>query len=324
MNNVILSIIVPVYNVQKYLRENLDSLINQTISGYEIIAVNDGSTDDSLNILLEYQKSCSFLKVITQDNGGISAARNKGVEMAKGDYIGFIDSDDFVSKNFVEQMISVAQNENSDMVVCDIEFFWGERNEKNYIMKGLNETNEHLSKGRKGILSPLFAWNKIYRRDFYLKQAVPFQLKTWYEDLEVVTFMFAKAEKISYVNKVLIHYRQRENSIMSTRSVRCTEIFNVLKRIFERFDRFQLLEEYRDEICYLFIENLLLYGQYRFLALDNYKELNVKSRKMMKRYFPKYKNNPYLKTLSLKNRIFVSFNNPLTCTLFRKYLMRSR
>lgn len=323
MSNVILSIIVPVYNVQKYLSKNLESLIHQSCGNYEIIAVNDGSTDESLDILLEYQKKCPFLKVITQENGGISAARNKGIEEAQGDYIGFIDSDDFVSEKFVEKMIEKAQEAQSDMVVCDIEFYWNENDSRNYVMKGLNEKHKHIPDGRRGILSPLFAWNKIYRKDFFLKQNVLFQLKTWYEDLEVVTYMFAQAKTISYVDEVLIYYRQRENSIMSTRSVRCTEIFNVLKRIYNRFSEHHLLKEYYDEICYLFIENLLLYGQYRFLALDNFKELNQKSRSMMKKYFSDYQRNPYLKELSLKNRVFVQFNNSLTCSVFRKYLLRN-
>lgn len=324
MNKIILSIIVPVYNVQKYLTQNLESLINQSISGYEIIAINDGSTDESLNILLEYQKKCPFLKVITQQNGGISVARNKGIEMAQGEYIGFIDSDDFVSEFFVEKMISAAKKENSDMVVCDIEFFWNDNDDRNYIMKGLNQNYTELKLGQKGILSPLFAWNKIYRKDFFLTQNVLFQPQTWYEDLEVVTFLFAQANKIEYVDDVLIYYRQRENSIMSTRSVRCMEIFNVLKRIYHRFEEFELLKDYYDEICYLFIENLLLYGQYRFLALDNYKEINKKSRLMIKEYFPNYKNNPFLRKLSLKNKVFIYFNNQYTCSLFRKYLLRNR
>lgn len=324
MDEIILSIIVPVYNVQKYLIQNLESLINQTISGYEIIAINDGSTDDSLNILLEYQNKCPFLKVITQDNSGISVARNKGIEMAQGEYIGFIDSDDFVSGNYVEKMINAAKKQNSDIVVCDIEFYWKANDERNYIMKGMNCQYLSLKQGQQGILSPLFAWNKIYRKDFFLKQNVLFRPQTWYEDLEVITFLFAKAEKIEYVDDVLIYYRQRENSIMSTRSIRCVEIFNVLKCIYQRFDSFGLLDDYYDEICYLFIENLLLYGQYRFLVLDNYREINKKALSMMKEYFPNYKKNQYFQQLSLKNRFFIIFNNQYTCSLFRKYLMRAK
>lgn len=322
MENIILSIVVPVYNVEKYLSENLESLIHQSAQiNYEIIAVNDGSTDTSLKILEEYEKKCSFLKVITQKNGGLSAARNTGIHAARGEYIGFIDSDDFVSKDYIEKMIGMAQQEKSDLVVCDIEFYWGKNNQRNYIMPGMNCNYDHLPLGKRGIVSPLFAWNKIYRKEFFLKQDILYQVGTWYEDLEVSTFLFAKAEKISYVNEVLIYYRQREDSIMSTKSNRCTEIFNVLDRIYNRFNDYNLLQDYQEELCYLFIENLLLYGQYRFLALDSYKELNKKAYDTIKQYFPNYKKNFYLHQLSTKNQFFIRFNNQFTCSLFRQYLL---
>ena len=97
------SVVIPVYNVEDYLRDCLDSIVNQTLKDIEIICINDGSTDNSLEILEHYKSKDERIKVISQENGGISAARNKGIDLASGDYISFIDSDDYIDNNFYEK-----------------------------------------------------------------------------------------------------------------------------------------------------------------------------------------------------------------------------
>ena len=319
MNKPVLSVIIPVYNVSKYLEDNVESLINQTLQNIEFIFVNDGSTDNSLDILKKYSNINSNIKIINQKNSGISVARNNGLKASSGKYICFLDSDDYVEKNYYEKLVNVMESTGADIAVSDLIFFWGENDNRNYIMRGINEKYKHISINRSALLSPLFAWNKVFKREFF---DIEFQENTWYEDLEVITYMFARAKKIEHVKDAFVFYRQRENSVMSTKSIRCVEIFGVLEKIYKRFNETELLNVYYDEIEYLFIENLLLYGQFRLMALDNYRDLNIKARKFIKLYFPEYRKNIYVKNLSLKYRLFISFNNRFTCGLFRKVVIK--
>ena len=119
MENISLSIIVPVYNVENYLIRCLDSLVNQTLKEIEIICINDGSKDNSLNILEEYAKKDSRIIILNQENAGLSAARNAGMEIAKGEYIGFVDSDDWVDLDFFEKLYIAAKNNDCDIAVAD-------------------------------------------------------------------------------------------------------------------------------------------------------------------------------------------------------------
>ena len=117
LNNMKISIIVPVYNVEKYLERCLDSLINQTLKDIEIICINDGSTDNSSEILKEYAKKDSRIIIINQNNQGISVARNNGMNKAKGKYIGFVDSDDWVDLDFFEKLYKAAEKHNAQIAV---------------------------------------------------------------------------------------------------------------------------------------------------------------------------------------------------------------
>ena len=112
------SIIVPIYNVEKYLGRCLDSLLAQTLKNIEIIAVNDGSTDLSLKILKEYSIKDSRIKIINKPNGGVSSARNEGIQLASGEFIGFVDPDDWVDPEMYEDMVNHAKNEKADIVMC--------------------------------------------------------------------------------------------------------------------------------------------------------------------------------------------------------------
>ncbi len=122
-----LSIIVPVYNSEKYLSTCLDSIVNQkTKFNYEVVCINDGSKDNSINILEDYQKKYNFIKIISQENGGISSARNTGINNASGKYFGFIDNDDKISENYVESLMNRAYEKNADIVKCNFINFDGE------------------------------------------------------------------------------------------------------------------------------------------------------------------------------------------------------
>ena len=117
MSDIKVSVIVPVYNVEKYLRQCLDSIINQTLKEIEILCINDGSTDSSPEILKEYEEKDSRIKIINKKNAGLSAARNQGLELAKGEYVSFIDSDDWINETFCEALYTAAKKYDSDIAI---------------------------------------------------------------------------------------------------------------------------------------------------------------------------------------------------------------
>ena len=315
-----LSIIVPVYNVEKYLKECFDSLLKQPIDEYEVIVVNDGSTDGSQAIIDQYVKEFpTIFRSLMKENGGLSDARNFGVPYAKGEYITFLDSDDYVSEQLYTHMYLEGKLNDADIVVGDIIFFW-ENSDKTQTMMGLREGTTSIQK--RALLSPMFAWNKIYRKSFYLENNFQYPLNTWYEDLPVTTRMFLTTDKIISCSRGChYYYRQRQGSIMAnTSSERLYEIFSIMEEVYTVATNLGKLEEFHAEIEYLFIEHLLLYGQFRFLRSNDYKNLCTHAFSMVKTYFPNWRKNIYLADLSKKDKLFVTTNNELTMLLYRLYL----
>ena len=159
------SVIVPVYNVEKYLKECLDSLVNQTLQDFGIICINNGSTDGSLNILKEYAQKDKRIKIINQENKGLSAARNCGIEVATGEYIGFIDSDDYVDINFYENLYKRGKETDSDIVVCEYMCRFKDKDKK-FVKLGhakfFNQTDYILSKEYKHKINIVFAVDDNY------------------------------------------------------------------------------------------------------------------------------------------------------------------
>lgn len=224
MSRVKLSIIVPVYNVEKYLKKCLDSLINQTLAEIEIICVNDGSTDNSLNILQEYSQKDKRVKIINKENSGLGFARNVGIEHAQGDYIGFVDSDDWVSPEMYEKMYENAKKNDSDMVICQAYLFDDETheikdNEPIFNLDCFNENFNNRVFNHEETKDFLFnicvtAWNKIYKAQFLSDNKIKF-FKISFEDNIFFTEAYLNAKRVSLVNEPLYYYRiNRDGSII--------------------------------------------------------------------------------------------------------------
>ena len=210
----LVSLIIPVYNVEAYLRECLDSVINQTYFNLEIIIVNDGSTDGSLNIIEEYSLKDERIRVITQKNGGLSSARNTGLDAANGLYVGFIDSDDVVHSSFVKCLTDAISEQNVNIVVCD---FCSEHKSLAKADDGtvILSSNDAVS----GLLDDYgykcFAWNKLYRKELFTDERFP--VGKIYEDIKIMYRLFARVSTIAYVKQPLYYYRQRSNSMTKSR-----------------------------------------------------------------------------------------------------------
>lgn len=210
----LISVIVPVYNAEKYIKKCLDSIINQTYRNLEIITVDDGSTDNSGLICDEYAKKDSRIIVIHINNSGVSAARNQGLKIAKGDYIGFVDSDDYISENMYEMLFSAMKKDDADLVCC------------NYIQvneQGIPFSDQQLPIKDECItaeeaLSYFILWgcyyvapcNKLYKAHIF--HTLTFPVEKRYEDLYIIHKIISQCNKISHVSKVLYYYARHEGS----------------------------------------------------------------------------------------------------------------
>ena len=291
------SVIVPVYNVELYLEKCLDSLVNQTLKDMEIIIVNDGTKDNSEKIIKKYLKKYKNIRYYKKENGGLSSARNYGIEFAKGTYIGFVDSDDYVKLDMFSKMYECAINNNSDIVVCDTII----KNKKNeYILKSnLLYSNDDI---RNYIISYPMAPIGLVKKELF--NDYKFTLNILYEDLCLMPTLSIISSKITFLNEALYYYVQRENSIMkSNYNKKQLDIFYVLDSVKNKFIINNLYDKYKEEIEYLYITHLLRSASLRFISYDNYKELLNRINDIFKNNYPNWKKNIYYKKSSYKLKI---------------------
>ena len=215
---VAVSVVVPVYNVEKYIERCLDSLVRQKFGyEYEIIIVNDGTKDNSMTIADRFASKYDFIRIITQQNAGLSAARNTGLANARGEYIAFVDSDDFVSPFYISEMYTLAVKNNADIVQCRY---------CNYFEKSDRSINVLLSHrngvigGKKAfekLISDVsvrnYAWNKLYRRSLFTDNNISYPVGKCFEDVITTPRLFACAENVAFTRKVLYSYAHRPDSI---------------------------------------------------------------------------------------------------------------
>ena len=210
-----ISVIVPVYNVENYLAECLESIIRQTYSRLEIVCVNDGSTDNSLNILNSYASKDSRLKIITQVNGGLSAARNTGLKYSSGEFILFVDSDDLLEENAIERILSYFNSPDIDFVAFGYKTFSTTSSSVTTRTSIYNNSRTFFSPGSWIIYLPVTAWSKMYRASFLKKNNLLFPLNLLNEDTSFHWNCISYASKIIIASDIVYIYRIRTTSIMS-------------------------------------------------------------------------------------------------------------
>ncbi len=234
-----ISAIIPVYNTEKYLNRCLDSVCNQSLKEIEIIIVNDGSPDRSIDIIEKYQSNDERIRVINKKNGGISSARNAGIEIATGKYIINIDSDDWVEKNYFEDMYNKAEKKDLDIVVTDFLSDNDNGEIKYKIDLKIDETftidgEKYL---KKFFLNEIYAatWNKMYKLNLYKEYNIRHPNKiSLGEDLATTPLLASKALKIGKINKAYYHYIHNINSITNSEPTR---------KIYELIEAFEILEK---------------------------------------------------------------------------------
>lgn len=221
-NQALISVIIPVYNVEEYLRECIDSVLNQTFYDFEVILVNDGSTDSSGEICDEYVEKDERVTVIHQKNGGLSVARNTGLSEANGKYVYFLDSDDYISGNALKTLLDIAENDDSDIVFFDAVSFADTEDftvSQNYIRK-----NKYLTDNGYNVFTSLTQAKEFHSavpllfigRDFLIESGIKFVPGILYEDMVFTYQLFYKAKTVSQCSRALYHRRYRKDSIMTS------------------------------------------------------------------------------------------------------------
>lgn len=311
------SVIVPIYNVEKYLEKCINSLLSQTLEDIQIILVNDGSKDNSGNIAKEYEKNNKDRVIyVEKENGGLSDARNYGLKYATGDFIAFLDSDDYIEKNAYEEMYNKAIEENADYVECD--FIWEFPNK-------IRVDKQYPYKNKKEMLSfvRVVAWNKLIKRQLIIDNNLEFPKGLRYEDIEFTYKLIPFVNKFAYVDKPFIHYVQREGSIANVQNERTAEIFTVLDNVIEFYKKNNIYEEYRNELEYNYARYLLCSSLKRMCKIKDKtirEKLLTESWERLNSNFPNWKENVILKTVNIGKNKYMRTVNKSTYKIYSKIL----
>ena len=296
------SVIVPVYNVEEYLPKCLDSLINQTLSDIEIIVVNDGSPDNSQDIIDKYKKKDKRIISIIKENGGQGSARNLGLEKSRGEYISFIDSDDWIELDMLEKMYEKAVLNDSDIVMC------GYKNVFSNNVEIVNLKEEILNNQTSKLFSTVMVWDKLYKKEFLLNSGIKFfEDKIWYEDFNYTIKLLSLTDKIDYVNKPFYNYLIRNQSTMRNSNIfKNMDLIKIFDDIIDFCKDKHIYEKYYDEIEFLAIDHFS-FAMVRVIKSKG----NKKDKKQVLNEFDKYlrkhfynlKDNKYLKTFPNNRRV---------------------
>lgn len=254
------SVIIPVYNVEPYLKQCLESVVGQTLREIEIICVNDSSTDGSLLILEDYQRKDKRIQIITQKNAGAGAARNKGLRMAKGKYLSFLDSDDFFETDMLEKAYDMAEQVQADFIVYESDQYHTDEDKfiKTTWVVRESEIPPYNPFSYRQLTSNVFkvfvgwAWDKLYRTEFIQKHQLEFQEQRTSNDMLFVFSALVLAKKIAVVPQILAHQRRdATDSLSKTRESSWKCFYHALTALRERLVQEDLYKELeRDFINY--------------------------------------------------------------------------
>ena len=251
-----ISVIVPVYNVEKYLSDCLDSILKQTFTDIEIICVNDGSTDNSRKILEEYKNKDSRIRIVDKENGGLSSARNAGMKAATGEFYSFIDSDDWADITMLEKLYNNAVKNSSDIVICGVNQY-DETNKQNiegdyFTLKYFDKSFDDRVFSYEDTLSftmnvCVMAWNKLYRKSFVDGLNAKFPEGLIFEDGPFFFSIYFKTKRVSIVRELLYNYRiNRQGSIVQKGGQKFIDIIDVVELMYKAI---------KDEPCFKEIKN---------------------------------------------------------------------
>lgn len=294
MSERLVSVIIPVYNVEEYLKECLESVVNQTYKNIEIITINDGSTDNSLNILKSYASKYKNIKIISQKNSGQSVARNVGINKANGKYIFFLDSDDYIMLNTLEELIKIMEKYNLDIIRFGAEPFFDKYSKKidsmQYDFSMYFETNKIYTKNELLKVNTRSFWPSpvlyVFRKDILVKNHITFKPGIMHEDILFTTELFLNCRSGMYNPNLYYKRRFRPNSVMTSTSLQSKiksfesryVILNELKNLLKKYNN-----KYEKKLIKKRINTVLTALIYNYDDLD--KDFRIKKLKRCKTNF---------------------------------------
>lgn len=301
------SVIVPVYNVEKYLSKCLDSLVNQTLDDIDIILVDDESPDNSKDIIKDYMKKYPNIRYFFKKNGGQGSARNLGLSYATGEYIAYVDSDDYIEKDMLKLMYEKAKLDNADVVICS-----------NNIVSLDNEiiSINNVLKYDDDIANILYGnmavWNKLYKKD--ILKDIKFREHLWYEDIDFTVKVLFNTNKISFINKPLYNYLLRPGSTMNnTNYKRNLELLPAFNEMISYLKSNNIYDKNYIKLEFLAFYHIYLTGITRIINIDVpfklKKEIINEYINYINNNFPTFKKNRYIKYLDNNKKIVYKLLN---------------
>ncbi|PKF76222.1 glycosyltransferase [Chryseobacterium sp. PMSZPI] len=256
------SIIVPVYNVENYLAKCLDSLVNQSLQNIEILVINDGSKDGSEEIIKDYaQKHPEKVRAFTKDNGGLSDARNFGIDKAVGDYIGFVDSDDYVTETMFEEMLLLAEKHMTKMVICNIQKVDENGNVTQKLTQLPNMPEKIELEHNFSVFSDIsyFACNKLFKKELFNQKR--FKKGIHFEDIQLIPQLLLECEVIAQTQNFHYQYLERTDSITKTHTQKGLDILKAVADVENIFHESKYAHKTKE------LKNFQIFeGVYSFLA----------------------------------------------------------
>ena len=297
-----LSIVLPVFNVEKYLERCIKSILEGTYKDLELVIVNDGTKDDSENIIIRYLEKYNNITYIVKENGGLSHARNVGYTYAKGEYIAFFDSDDYIEKDMYEKLMAKVKDYNYDIVVCDLYMEYEQTGKKIYVgsnvekeYKDVEEYNNGISI-RKEIMENIYiaVHNKIYKKELIEKtfeNGMPFVNGMYYEDIVYTYSILQNTRSISFVKEPLYYYVQRIGSISNNYDKKLYDIITSVEILIENAVENNRFEDYKEILEYIGIR--YMYGTFmkriaktknKKIYLEGYNRVIQEDKKIYEKY----------------------------------------
>ena len=299
MKKIKLSIIVPCYKVEKYLPRCLDSLVNQTLKDIEIICINDGSPDNCINILKNYkEKYGNKIVIIDKENEGVWRGRKDGVKKAKGEFIGFVDSDDYVALDYAEKLYNAAISKNADISVCGfdrIDLDTGKLYSREMCKP---ESKEIIVSKNPGDMLELNGapWNKIYRAELLKKMHDMVNVPRVLDDMMFLQLIYINANKIVFIPDSLVFYMVRKDSIINTvKKDAIKPTYESMKEVRDLYynERPELID-YIDSCAFLHLGVSLMYRMSEDKTLD-FKSALKENKIFLNTNFPRWKKSKYIK-----------------------------
>lgn len=300
------SIVMPLYNVEACMKAAIESVLAQTYPHWELILVDDGSPDGSGRLADEFAAQYpEKIRVLHQENRGQGGARNAGVELATGNYLFFMDSDDVIEPHLLDVTVRLAVQQNADIVA----FEYTVHHMDGSLVKTVNNPFELPKTGnprvnREFLLVAGMPWNKLFNTEFYRSTGLSFPEKVWYEDFILCTKLMAYARTVVHTSRPLYRYYLRPNSTMRNQNTaRNREIIDAMDNILAFFEKEELSQMFADELCCLAVDNVYIAASLRLIRINPKDPLIPELRRYIQQHFPNYRRNPYLPCLSAQYRL---------------------